>query len=698
MLTKNQFLRVTVIASLLSSAATFVYAQEDAVDLDELVLGEKIGRAAADTQPSTTVIDGETAQAPANRDIDDIINTEANILATEGFTPPAIRGVGGLGGDRPAITAGAQPRIPVLVDDVPLPSGEASNITQTSTWDLDTVEVARGPQATSTGRNTLGGAIRVYTNDPVFEREGAIRTFVTDQQEAGVAFMLNTPVVSDQLAFRLTGEFASGDSYINNAPNPLPSGLNPNDESNSRLRAKLLYQPESVPRLNLLFTAEDSNAEGPTEGFYNGNINDLSVAGVFALSSAYETVDYTAYSARLTYDLSASTTLVARLSSTDSGLRFANTGETPFGFSFGETGFDKELFEAEAYLQFSDVGVIERGVIGLIHSVEDETGFNDGILAFTLDGKIENTALFGEVELDAGNLAPGLSVILGGRYERDTRTRTSLDGGGNLVGTGTFTETVFLPKFGLRYDLSDQTTIGYTYSEGFRGGGLDVDLGAAFGGVAYSAATFGPERLKQHEIYAKATVMGGNLDLAASAFFYKWKDAQVSGAATYPVSGDNAIGNVPEAEGYGLELSAVYRATQQLTFSGSLGLLETEISKTTGAQAAFLGQELPLSPNTTASLGVSYEASNGFDASAQVRYVGSRTSGLNQAGLDGFTVVDIAAGYETELRGGRTLRIDAYVDNLFDERYQTFTESTGFGGLNKAGQPRTIGLSATMRF
>ncbi|MEL6574133.1 MAG: TonB-dependent receptor [Pseudomonadota bacterium] len=692
---------VGIFAMLLTTTASSAYAQEaeEPVDLGTLILrGTKIGQTADDAPPSIAVIDGDTASAPINQDLDDIIAGEANVLANEGLIPPSIRGIGGLGGDRPAITAGAQPRVPIVVDDVALPSGEASNIAQSSTWDLDSVEVARGPQATSTGRNTLGGAIRVFTKDPSFEREGALRFRFTDQSEQGMDFMFNTPLIEDQLAFRLTGEYTGGDSYITN-PSPLPSGLDPNEESYSKLRAKLLWEPLSIPGLSVLLTAEDSRTQGPTEGFYNGDIDDLSVTGLFALSSAYETVDQTILSARAEYALSKGTTIVARMSNLQNELLFADTGESlgP-GFTFGETGFDKDISEAEVYAVFENQGIVKKGVLGLIHTVEDEVGFNrGGVLAFNLTGEIENTALFGEVEIDAGGIAPGLSVIAGGRLERDKRTRTSFDEMGNLVGTGTFSEEVFLPKLGLRYAPNENTLLGYTYSEGFRGGGLDVDLGAPFSGSAYSSVAFGPEYVKQHEISAKTTTMNGALDLGATAFFYQWEDAQVSGAASYPISGDGAIGNVPEAEGYGLELNAAYRATPNLTFTGAIGLLETEITNA-GGLAGAQGQELPLSPNTTASLGLAYQSNSGFDASVKARYVGSQQAALNQNVLDSFTVVDLAAGYQVERPNGQAFRFDAYVANVFDERYETFSEPNAFGGLQQVGKPRTVGFSMTWTF
>jgi len=698
---RNDLGLVSSLAIFLSSVAGSALAQDDRViDLGTVLLrGDKVGRVSDDASTGISVLSGAEVNLPANSDIDDVINTQANVLANEGFKPPAIRGVDGMGGDRPAITAGAQPRIPILIDDVPIPSGEASNITQTSVWDVDTVEVARGPQATSNGRNTLGGAIRVYTNDPTFFYEGAARLSYTDQSETGLAFMANTPIIEDQLALRFTGEFTDGESYITN-PDPLPGSFDANEETSQRLRAKLLWEPVSVPGLSMVLSAEKSDIVGPTEGFFNGDIDDLALDGIFTFSSAYEDVEQTTYSARLTYDIGDSATVVARVSRLDSDLRFLDSGEEIFpGATLGETGFQKEMTEAEIYVQFADVGMVNRGVFGVIRSVEDEEGYNNGAaLAFDLEGKIENTGIYAELEFDGAALAPGLAFIAGGRYEIDDRARTSRDGTGTLVGTGDFEEEVFLPKLGLRYDMSDLTSVGYTYSEGFRGGGLDVDLAAPFGGAAYSAAVFSPERLKQHEIYGRADDVAGILDLKASAFYYTWEDAHVSGSATYPDSGDSALGNIPEAIGKGLELSAVYRATDSLTFNGALGLLDTEITKVGAAQAAFLGQTLPRAPETTASFGAAYQGPDGFDASLDARYVSDHVSALEQTTLDSYVVVDIATGYEVELGSGTNLRVDAFISNLFDERYQTFSEATSFGGLNKVGAPRTIGVSATVSF
>jgi outer membrane receptor protein involved in Fe transport len=683
------------VAATLASSANFAFAQEaDPFNLGTLVLrGEKINRVSEDAPTSITVVDGEEAVTGSTDDIDDVLNTEPNVLADEGFQPPAIRGVDGMGGPGTALSAGSQPRIPILVDGVPLPSGDSSNSANTTVWDLDTIEIARGPQATSTGRNALGGAIRVFTNDPVFFREGALRFRFNSQQDAGIDFMINTPLIEDQLAFRLTGELTNGQSYIDNNPNPLPSGINPNDEEIARLRAKLLYEPIEVPGLSMLFLAERNRSEGPTEGLYFGNIDDLRLDNPlgFAASSNYEDVEHDVLSFQTTYDFNDNFTGVFRLSRTDNLLTFRDSEEA---FSFGENRFDKELTEAEAYVQFQNVGIITTGVFGIIHSRETEIGSNDNaVLAFNVDGEIENTAIYGEVELDAGGMLPGLSVILGGRYEESRVERDAVSASGVPIGSASIDDSAFLPKFGLRYDVNEDTAIGYVYSEGFRSGGLDLDILAPFFASGYSARAFGSERIRNHELYGKTTVANGALDLRASAFFYVWEDAQVPGAATYPTSGSPAIGNVPEAQGYGTELSATYRASERLTFNASLGLTQTEITEVGAGQAALQGLSLPRAPETTASLGVAYDNGKGFTAGAQARFVSERQTALLEPVMGSYTVVDVAMAYETEWNGN-PVQLNAYVNNLFDERYETYNS----GPILGAGAPQTIGASITFRF
>jgi outer membrane receptor protein involved in Fe transport len=180
--------------------------------------------------------------------------------------------------------------------------------------------------------------------------------------------------------------------------------------------------------------------------------------------------------------------------------------------------------------------------------------------------------------------------------------------------------------------------------------------------------------------------------MGATAFYYTYEDVQVSGAS---ISGSALLGNVPEARGYGVEFETNVFLTDEILLTGNLGLLDTEITDAGATLAANEGDELPRAPNVTANFGVSYGTGYGFFASTNVQYVGSTTSVLNQPTIDSYAVVDLAAGYDfAGALGGRSLRIEAFVENALDETYFTLRNPP----LQAVGRGRTLGVAATLRF
>ncbi|MEM1277707.1 MAG: TonB-dependent receptor [Pseudomonadota bacterium] len=376
---------------------------------------------------------------------------------------------------------------------------------------------------------------------------------------------------------------------------------------------------------------------------------------------------------------------------------FVDTGESFFGLAIGALGFEKRQFEVEGYVQVQDLGILERGVFGVIHNTEDEEGFGDGFFQFNLDGEIQNTGIYGEVELSADALLTDLTVIAGGRLEIDDRTRSTVSFG-FPASDASFNETVFLPKAGLRYDVDESSTIGYTYSRGFRNGGLDLDFFA----VPVATAVIEPEYIDQHEIFARSSFLDNRLELSAAAFYYNWEDAQVPGSsAVIDANGARLFGNVPEAIGYGAEVTAAFWPVPEARIDGAIGLLRTEITDAGPIVPEFEGSELPRAPNMTASFGVTLFPFDGFETNATISYVGSTKSALGEATLDSYAVVDLSASYEI-MAGPTSIRAEAFISNLTDERYVTFDEAlpAGFGGgsLRAVGRPRTFGGAVTIEF
>ena len=131
--------------------------------------------------------------------------------------------------------------------------------------------------------------------------------------------------------------------------------------------------------------------------------------------------------------------------------------------------------------------------------------------------------------------------------------------------------------------------------------------------------------------------------------------------------------------------------------SGALGLLDTEITDAGPVLEEFEGEELPRAPNVTANVELRYESEAGVFAGAALRYVGSTTSGLGEPDIGQYTVLDLSAGYDVETQDG-SFRIEAFVENVTDERYFTFREDNPTVSFEAVGRPRTFGLAATYRF
>ncbi|MEM7508369.1 MAG: TonB-dependent receptor plug domain-containing protein, partial [Pseudomonadota bacterium] len=131
-------------------------ADERPLVMDEIIVeGEKVFRTLREVPASTVVIPGDVAEAPQNQTVNDVIQGIPNVFAPESFNLPAIRGIDGSAGQigGAALTTGAQPRVPIIVDGVPRPLTIGSTPSVNTPWDIKAVEVARGPQGTTTGRN-----------------------------------------------------------------------------------------------------------------------------------------------------------------------------------------------------------------------------------------------------------------------------------------------------------------------------------------------------------------------------------------------------------------------------------------------------------------------------------------------------------------------------------------------------------------
>ena len=684
----------------------------DPIELDPIVA---VGR-----MPASTVVFGREADTPDNRRLQDVLKGMPNILDnSETSLLPSIRGIDGSAEMDVAQSwmTGAQPRVNTLVDGVARPFKGSSISSLNGVWDVETVEVARGPQSTTTGRSSLAGAVQVSTRNPVHEWESAARAgWFNEQGTREGALMANVPLIADQVALRFAGEVSDGESFVDTTGHGLGSKID--EVMYEHYRGKLLLTPDALPDTELVLGIEETKARQAQEPFADDtHAADLVFTGY---TSVYDN-EQTVYSAKLLQGLGEKMDIEVRVSYLDNDWDWLSNDPEVSPYIYRT-----ETTSAEALLHFEELGFIDKGVFGVAYEDQEDRYQQSGSFAFFgTNGRVENYAIFGEIE---AGLFGGWTAIAGGRQQWNKRARNLyikdlLWNGMTLPDwepSAYVSDNAFSPKIGIRYDGADKYVAGYTYSEGWRAAGVDFT-----NSLHRTISYYDSERLKNHEIWVRGNPTG-RLRLDGSVFYYEFEDMQQRGATLEGpcLYGDNApwpdtmspctTGNIPKAKGYGMELGAEFQIDDAWRISGGLGLLETEITDAGSVVPHYDGQELSQSPDVTWNLGLGWVSPRGFDAEISARYVGRSLetthwfnfddlfSGRSESErrmksvyTDSRTVFDFKVGYETKVKG-TDLRIDAWVENLTDKRYTAGAMATRSNEV--PGRPRTFGVAATVRF
>jgi iron complex outermembrane recepter protein len=177
-----------------------------------VVTGEKVARDLKDTASSVSIKTGREIAKEKTGDatVSEVIADTPNIVYPDTVTAPIIRGQDSQGPNTGATAffAGTVPRASISVDGHYLSYNEFI-YGATSVWDLDSIEVFRGPQTTSQGANAIAGAIVVNTKDPTFTPEGAYQAEIGSYGTKRGSVALSGPLVSDELAARMVIDYSA---------------------------------------------------------------------------------------------------------------------------------------------------------------------------------------------------------------------------------------------------------------------------------------------------------------------------------------------------------------------------------------------------------------------------------------------------------------------------------------------------------
>jgi iron complex outermembrane receptor protein len=748
------------IAFLSSGAASAAETIEEIV----VTAAKRGDQALQDTPMTIQAITGATLEALGASSIEDIAGRVPGFTAFNAGTNQKklkMRGISSTSESEP------QETVSVYLDDVPMTGNGGTNNENGSSpdlslFDLERVEVLKGPQSTLYGAGAMGGTVRYITNRPDTEafagKVGAgLSSTKSGDESWKTDLMLNVPL-SDAFAVRVVGGYRSDGGYIDNLVQTgtayqTKKGPEDNTDGSDLTTGTITALWKPTEQLNILgrYSKHEYNVDGESSvdrdvkvkvaglkldrddleqvrfleevneddiDVYSLTIEyDLGWASLTSATSRYERTVYdvqdTSVVPQLFFGVPSAvvggpTQIAAPLvndnkhEQTVEELRLASQGDGALSWVVGYYWFDMDK-------SFSQNGVVE-GLDDWLGGLTDLLGNPDIPYEAVTDQTMEQTAVFGEVTWD---FADAWSLVAGLRWfkaKQDfSQAANGLINGGATLRTGDADEDDVNPKATLSYKASDDVMFYGTVSRGYRIGGINqpVPLDAGTGcraevnalGLTAAPLDFGSDYIWNYELGAKSTLADGRVQLNAAAYHIDWKDIQVRKQLA---CGFTFFTNTAKATVDGFEVDLQAQVTDAFFLSATAGYNNGQLDK----DDAFLGAES----------GDTVPGVSDFTFSASAEY------SFPLAGRDAFLRADYTYGsqFDSQFRtndpanreaGGFGIlnvrtgvdlmedwNVSLFLNNVADERGVSGTQSNLFGDYEFIVRPRTVGLSTLYSF
>ncbi|MEI8623727.1 TonB-dependent receptor [Pseudoalteromonas sp. B137] len=695
-------LRLSLItAALLPLLGAPIAANADDSDLERIVVTGDFQRESIQTLSASASLfsEDEINQRGASY-LDEMLGSTANVNFASGASRGRyiqIRGVG----LRSQFVDPINPSVGLVIDGINYSGLGGSSLL----FDIDQVEIYRGPQGTRFGADGMAGMIQMgsakATSDPSLKLQVGAGTYNT--REAGIAASTG---LTDDTSARVSYFRRKSDGYVDNLY--LNDETQNQDEQVARFKLNSQLTKHLNTELNLhyidinngydAFTLDNSrNSVADELGQDNQQSYAIGVNNTYTGFDAFDVnLNLSAIDTELLYSFDEDW-----VCNDTSEPQLCAAGLHPDGYSSTDL-YSRDRDDQSVDLQFnSKTGNWVAGIYYQNRDVDLERQYTWLASPFSSTYETSNVAVYGQVATPIG---PKTTLITGLRVEQYQGDYT--DSNGFIQDTD---DVMVGGKIALEYQVIDRTMIYTSITRGYKAGGINSEAlaKAKDEGLNLSAdffqqhTSFDPEYLWSGEFGVKGSSLDDKFTLRLAAFYMHRDDIQLK---AWQVEGQQFTGYVDNASSgsnYGLEVEGSYQLTDNLFLTGSAGYLNTEIDDfVTQSGLNQDGREQAQSPKYQYAFTARYNFTNAFYGMVGIEgkddyyFSDSHNSQAPSSNL-----VNLSFGYEADMWAVR-----AWARNVFDETVPT--RGFEFGNdpqdgyathtYTQLGEPRVAGVTFTL--
>lgn len=721
--------RAIILASLAAVSAT---TQAEVGPLEEIVVtAQKRAQAIQDVSGSIAALSGADIKESGMDSFADYFDSVPSLTMVEqgpGLSTLAIRGIttGGVRNDEPQ----NKETVGVYIDETPVAINGFNP--DMGLYDIDRVEILRGPQGTLYGSGSLGGTIRIITNRPDFKVvEGSAELTGSYTKDGGmnnsIKGFINVPV-SDMFALRAVVYRTDLDGYLDNVAtgkDNVNSALTTGGRIQLGARLTDRFDANFSYMLHELETGSRSEQTGDFEfstrafdglkdenDIYNLTLNYEFENAILTSSTSYLEKNITnrislefLMAAALGYDTESSLVDNTEVEDVSQEIRLASSGDGALTWVIGAFYQDRKRdYTQDGYVPGIDAAIgVPSELLG--------TPGPDTVFYGTQIVEQQQRALFGEISYE---IRPELTATFGLRYfdyDEDYSTYSSgLFNDGASSSEGNLSEDGFTPKVNLSYSLSEENMVYAQISEGFRLGGVnttipidlcEADLAKLGTG---NPETFDSDSVWNYEIGSKNELMDNRLTINGSLYYIDWEDMQTT--LSLPTCSFSFRTNAGSARSIGLELETRYAATDSLELSATLGVTDSRLDEDVLFTSWEKGDRVPGVPQYQLSAGMRYAFGVFSEQDSYMRLDYSYTSesdtqfdtsAANNREYGDYHMLDVRVGMRIP---DAPVELVFFISNALDDdgKVQASPESISAPERFITIRPRTIGLTLRAEF